>query len=215
VICTRGAIRAPGTTIAAAPPSTPSQSQIPVATYVRSTGLSVIFCTCFAISSRASRGSPSHNELKFWSRARTKRRVLRICNLTVTESDVLRRSRAATSCLSSLAISVVIDGEYPSLSPRSWFAMLRSNAEICRRRSASPWLRAASAFASSSSKRLLACNRQRPGARRSPAGLRGARVQGPCGELAGCSCTRYRHAARASSTHSANLRACDTALKRS
>ena len=47
----------------------------------------------------------------------TKRRVSRICNLAVTGSDVLRRSRTAANCRSSQAISAVIAGEYPSLSP--------------------------------------------------------------------------------------------------
>ncbi len=73
-----GADRAPGTTIVAAGSSALSQSQTPVATYVRSIGLRVIFCTCFAISSRATRGSPSHSASKLRSRCSIKRRASRL-----------------------------------------------------------------------------------------------------------------------------------------
>jgi len=114
----------------------------------------VIFCMCLAISSRAIRGSPSHNALRFRTLSWTKHRVSRICNLTVDGSETLRRSRTAASCHSSSAISAVIAGEYPSLSPRSWFAMFRSSSAAWCRKPASPWRRAASAFANSSSKRF-------------------------------------------------------------
>ena len=74
--CVRGLLctsPAPGTTIAAAGSSPPSQSQTPVATYVVSIGLRVIRPTCFAISSRAIRGSPSHGTFKLPRRCSIKR----------------------------------------------------------------------------------------------------------------------------------------------
>ena len=51
---TFGPIPSPGTTIAAAGSSPPSQSQTPVATYVRNIGVRVIYRSCFAISSARS-----------------------------------------------------------------------------------------------------------------------------------------------------------------
>src|SRR6266576_67174 len=88
-----GADRAPGTTIVAAGSRALSQSQTSVATYVRSIGLRVIFCTCFAISSRATRGSPSHSAPRFRRRCAIKRRASRICNLAAWGSDALSCSR--------------------------------------------------------------------------------------------------------------------------
>jgi hypothetical protein len=44
LLCTS---RAPGATIVPSGPGTPSQFRVPVATKLRSIGLSVIFCTCF------------------------------------------------------------------------------------------------------------------------------------------------------------------------
>jgi hypothetical protein len=67
------------------------------------TGFSVIFRTCFAISSRAIRGSPFHSALKSRSRDSTNRRVSRICNLAVPGADACRRSRRELSWYSSLA----------------------------------------------------------------------------------------------------------------
>ena len=74
MICTRRAIRAPGTMLTA-PDSLPSKSHDPDATYDFPSGVVSIFWTCFAIAARASCGSAFNNFPKFSNRSSTNLRV--------------------------------------------------------------------------------------------------------------------------------------------